>query len=129
MEYTIKASLKILVPLIIVFFTYSCKNSSSNGEQNKIPEKKELAAKDILGNPDYLAMSYGGYRHADHDIEPTLEEFKEDMKLLSAMGVKIIRTYKVHLPQASNILKALTELKKEDPGFEMYVMLGAWIDC
>jgi len=33
------------------------------------------------------------------------------------------------LPHASNILKAITELKKEDDNFEMYVMLGAWIDC
>jgi exo-beta-1,3-glucanase (GH17 family) len=33
------------------------------------------------------------------------------------------------LQQAPNILKAITELKKEDSSFEMYVMLGAWIDC
>ena len=26
-------------------------------------------------------------------------------------------------------LKAISELKKEDASFEMYVMLGAWIDC
>jgi exo-beta-1,3-glucanase (GH17 family) len=26
-------------------------------------------------------------------------------------------------------LKAISQLKKEDPNFEMYVMLGAWIDC
>ncbi|MGY8971997.1 MAG: glycosyl hydrolase family 17, partial [Flavobacteriales bacterium] len=68
-------------------------------------------------------------RHVDHDIEPTIEELKEDMKLLAAMGIKILRTYKVHLPQASNLLAAISELKKEDDSFEMYVMLGAWIDC
>ncbi|WP_366938667.1 glycosyl hydrolase family 17 protein [uncultured Eudoraea sp.] len=51
------------------------------------------------------------------------------MKLLSAMGIKIVRTYKVYLPEATNLLKAIRELKQEDPGFEMYVMLGAWIDC
>tara|TARA_B110000037_G_scaffold86603_1_gene102676 strand:- start:22 stop:1062 length:1041 start_codon:yes stop_codon:yes gene_type:complete len=45
------------------------------------------------------------------------------------MGIKILRTYKVHLPQASNLLAAISELKKEDASFEMYVMLGAWIDC
>ncbi|MEM7381880.1 MAG: glycosyl hydrolase family 17 [Bacteroidota bacterium] len=94
-----------------------------------VKEESSLSAKDILGNPDYLAMSYGGYRHVDHDIEPTLDELKEDMKILAAMGVKIIRTYKVHLPHAANVLKAISELKKEDPAFEMYVMLGAWIDC
>ncbi|MBT8253441.1 MAG: glycosyl hydrolase family 17, partial [Bacteroidia bacterium] len=86
-------------------------------------------ASDILGNSNYLAMSYGGYRYADHDIEPTLDELKEDMKLLSAIGIKIVRTYKVHRPQAANLLQAIHELKEQDPGFEMYVMLGAWIDC
>jgi exo-beta-1,3-glucanase (GH17 family) len=95
----------------------------------KTQEGSNKIASEILGNSDYQAMSYGGYRYADHSIEPTLEELKEDMKILSAMGIKIIRTYKVHLPQASNILKAITELKKEDSSFEMYVMLGAWIDC
>lgn len=92
-------------------------------------KKPEMTAADILGNPEYLAISYGGYRHVNHDIEPTLDELKEDMKLLSAMGIKIVRDYKVHYPHASNLLKAIRELKKEDPNFEMYVMLGAWIDC
>ncbi len=89
----------------------------------------QLTAKDILGNPEYLAMSYGGYRYANHSIEPTLDELKDDMKLLAAMGVKIVRTYKVHKPQAANLLQAISELKKENLDFEMYVMLGAWIDC
>ena len=51
------------------------------------------------------------------------------MKILAAMGVKILRTYNVQLKQAPNLLKAISELKKEDSSFEMYVMLGAWIDC
>lgn len=97
--------------------------------QNKQTEMRSKTAEEILGNPKYLAISYGGYRYQDHNIEPTVEELKEDMKLLSAMGIKILRTYKVHLPHASNVLKAISELKKEDPNFEMYVMLGAWIDC
>jgi exo-beta-1,3-glucanase (GH17 family) len=41
----------------------------------------------------------------------------------------VVRTYKVHLPQAENLLKAISDLKQKDPSFEMYVMLGAWIDC
>ena len=91
--------------------------------------KTELTAKDILGNPDYLAISYGGYRKSTRDIQPTVEEIKEDMKILHAMHIKILRTYNVQLPHASNILKAISELKKDNPSFEMYVMLGAWIDC
>ena len=91
--------------------------------------QKKVTAKDIIGNPEYLAISYGGYRHSDHGIEPTLEELKEDMKILAAMGIKVLRTYKVHKPHAANVLKAIHELKKEDPSFEMYVMLGIWMDC
>jgi exo-beta-1,3-glucanase (GH17 family) len=111
--------------IIICFFSiitlFSC-TDKPKGSMSK-------TASQILGNPNYLAISYGGYRHVDHDIEPTINELKDDMKLLSAMGIKILRTYKVHLPHASNVLKAIAELKKEDPNFEMYVMLGAWIDC
>jgi exo-beta-1,3-glucanase (GH17 family) len=51
------------------------------------------------------------------------------MKLLSAMGIKLLRTYNVHYAEAANLLEAISQLKKDDPGFEMYVMLGAWIDC
>ena len=89
----------------------------------------DKTAADILGSPDCPAISYGGYRRETRDIQPTLDELKEDMKILSAMGIKIVRTYNVHFPHASNVLKAIRELKNENPDFEMYVMLGAWIDC
>jgi len=125
---------KSLIVVLVIMITVGCGKNANKEEQsehneNHMSEKKEVTAADILGNQDYLAMSYGGYRHVDHDIEPTLDELKDDMILLSAMGIKIVRTYKVHLPQAANLLKAISELKKEDPDFEMYVMLGAWIDC
>lgn len=113
---------RILASLFLIsIFMCSCNTNTK--------ETNYVTAKDILGNPKYLAMSYGGYRHSDHDKEPTIEELKEDMKLLAAMGVGIIRTYKLHLPHASNLVKAISELKKEDTSFEMYVMLGIWIDC
>lgn len=88
-----------------------------------------MTAKNILGNPNYTAISYGGYRKISRDSQPTIKELKEDMKLLSAMGIKIVRTYNVQLNQAPNLLKAISELKAENSSFEMYVMLGAWIDC
>ncbi len=91
--------------------------------------QNDRTAKEILGNPEYQAISYGGYRQNSRDIQPTLEQLKEDMKLLSAIGIRILRTYNVQLPHASNVIKAIRELKDEDPNFEMYVMLGAWIDC
>ena len=125
-----KKNMKITVCFFVALLAFSCNNSNKKESNlNTVKEHSNLTAKDTLGNPNYLAMSYGGYRYADHDIEPTLDELKEDMKLLSAMGVRILRTYKVHLPQAENILKAISELKKEDANFEMYLMLGAWIDC
>jgi exo-beta-1,3-glucanase (GH17 family) len=86
-------------------------------------------AADILGSPDYQAISYGGYRDNTRDIQPTIPQLKEDMKILSAMGIKLLRTYNVHLDEAANLLEAISQMKKEDPAFEMYVMLGAWIDC
>ncbi|MEQ9297033.1 MAG: glycosyl hydrolase family 17 protein [Cyclobacteriaceae bacterium] len=91
--------------------------------------EKKVTAEMILGNPDYPAISYGGYRDTTRSIQPTLDELKDDMRILSAMGIKVIRTYNLQLAQAPNILKVISELKKEDPEFELYVMLGAWIDC
>ena len=116
----------------ILIFLIGFIGSCAKGKKNDVKEEvstKEVSAKDILGNPDYLAMSFGAYRHADHSIEPTLEELTEDVKLLHALGIRMLRTYKVHLPQAENLLKVISELKKQEPSFEMYVMLGAWIDC
>ena len=107
-----------LILTLLMFF--SCSNKQTS---------KEITAADILGNPDYLAISYGGYRSDTRDIQPTIAELKEDMKILAAMNVKILRTYNVHLEEASNLLIAISEMKKENPDFEMYVMLGAWIDC
>lgn len=88
-----------------------------------------LSASQILGNPKYKAIAYGGYRTATRELQPTIKDIKEDLLLLEAMGIKVLRTYNVHLPMASNVLKAIRELKAETPSFEMYVMLGAWIDC
>jgi exo-beta-1,3-glucanase (GH17 family) len=46
------------------------------------------------------------------------------------MGIKLLRTYNTTIyPHSERVLKAIRELKQEDPGFEMYVMIGAWIQC
>ncbi len=109
--------------VVVILIVTAC-----NTPHPKMNNSNKTAA-EILGNPDYLAISYGGYRKNTRDVQPTIEELKGDMKILYAMGIRIIRTYNVHLPQAENILLAISELKKEDTSFEMYVMLGAWIDC
>jgi len=110
----------IVVSLIGSLFFNSCQNENT---------EPKITAEMILGNPEYQGISYGGYREITRDIQPTLAQLKEDMLILSAMGIKLLRTYNVHKDEAANLLKAITLLKEEDPDFEMYVMLGAWIDC
>ncbi|MFM8850874.1 MAG: glycosyl hydrolase family 17 protein [Cytophagales bacterium] len=105
----------------------ACGQNIRQGQKTKT--KKDVTAKDILGNPKYPAICYEGYRAKSRDIQPTVAELKEDLTILSAMGIRIVRTYNVQLPHASNLLKAIYELKQADTRFEMYVMLGAWIDC
>lgn len=124
-----KSIVKIIVAAIVLVTNHSCNVKTTKTTGNQPQTIKEVTAKDILGNPDYLAISYGGYREATREVQPTIDELKDDMKILSAMGIKILRTYNVQLQQASNLLKAISELKIEDSNFEMYVMLGAWIDC
>lgn len=93
-------------------------------------EKTPAPGNGILGNPDYVAFSYGGYRKPTRDDVPTIKQIKEDMKILSAMGVNLLRTYNTQQYQhAANLLAAIEELRNDDPEFEMCVMLGAWIDC
>ena len=110
-----------LIILIIIFWG----NHKAMAQNNT----KQITAEYLLGNPDYPAICYGGYRHKTRDIEPTIAELKEDMRILWAMNIRIVRTYNVHHLETARLLKAITELKSEQPGFEMYLMLGAWIDC
>lgn len=112
----------VLLWFLLVLFS-SCMHKKSTDE------KTVTNAEMILGNPNYQAICYGGYRTNSRDIQPTREELKEDMKILAAMNIKIIRTYNVHYEEVSNLLEVISALKKEDPNFEMYMMLGAWIDC
>ena len=123
-----KIDLKRIFILTSLIAVLGCANKEKK-QIEKVIGKKHITAADILGNPDYLAISYGGYRQKSRDSQPTIPQLKEDMKILSAMGVKVLRTYNVQLQHAPNLLKAISELKKEDTSFEMYVMLGAWIDC
>ena len=97
----------------------SCSEQQREADQTQTSNRKEVTAKEILGNPAYLAISYGGYRAKSRDAQPTIDQLKEDMKILSAMGVKILRTYNVQLPHATNVLKAIRSLKEEDTSFEM----------
>lgn len=120
----------ILLGIFLVTGMMSCKESMKFPENTSSQKIQEfVTAKDLLGNPNYLAISYGGYRLKSRDKQPSIAELKEDMKLLHAMNIKFLRTYNVQLAHAPNVLRAIKELKDENPEFEMYVMLGAWIDC
>ena len=87
------------------------------------------SAKDFLGDANYPAISYGGYRLESRELQPTIEEIKQDLLILFAQGFRVIRTYDVHHKFAENTLEAIQQLQNEINDFEMYVMLGAWIDC
>lgn len=110
--------------MLLVVVLVSCNNQPETDRP-----AIEITAQDILGNPDYHAISFGGYRDTTRDIQPTISELKEDVNVLFAMGIRVLRTYNVYYDEASNLLKAIRELKEEDPDFEMYLMLGAWIDA
>lgn len=115
-------TLKIYLFILLMIMMNSC-----GVERDQL---SEVTADDILGNPEYLAFSYGGYREKTRDVVPTVDQLKDDMQILSAMGVKLLRTYNTSQYQhAENLLKAIHELQDEDPDFEMYVMLGTWIEC
>jgi hypothetical protein len=59
------------------------------------PEPTGKTAAEILGNPVYQAISFGGYREITRDIQPGIEDLKEDLRILSAMDIKLLRTYNV----------------------------------
>jgi len=120
-----KKILTTVLSLLALVVLTNCENRSE--PTMKTSESKTAA--EILGNPEYQAISYGGYREITRDVQPTVAQLKEDMRILHAMGIRLLRTYNVHRDHASNVLAAIREIKQEDPDFEMYVMLGAWIDA
>lgn len=120
---------KSIAPLILgVGMLLASGLLSSCGPTGTKPTEKSAA--EILGNPAYPAISYGGYRQKSRDMLPSVEELKEDLLMLEAMGIKVLRTYNTQqYAHAERLLQAIHELKARDSSFEMYVMLGAWIDC
>ncbi|MDX6746286.1 glycosyl hydrolase family 17 [Polaribacter sp. PL03] len=122
---------KIFFAIIVLSFGVGCTSKTPKTSEKVILKESKTAAQ-ILGNSKYLAISYGGYREKSREEnQPTIAQLKEDLKLMHAIGIRILRTYNVqpNLPHAANVLEAISQLKKEDANFEMYVMLGAWIDC
>ena len=112
---------KIKYFIISLFLLASC---SQSGDLSM-----DKSAKEFIGNPNYPAISYGGYREKSREQQPTINEIKEDLLIMHAQGFRVFRTYDLHHPFAENTLKAIREIKQADSDFEMYVMLGAWIQC
>ena len=114
-----------------IFFLWllSCAFLSCGREQKQPQKEATITAAEILGNPAYPAISYGGYRTNSREDQPTLAQIKADLRILHAMGIKLVRTYNLQFEHSPNVLKAIAALKKEEINFEMYVMLGTWIDC
>ena len=108
---------------ITLVFTLGCSAPSNTPDQGPTPAE-------IFGNPDYRAISYGGYRGKNREDGPTVEQIADDIRILNAMGIKLLRTYNTsQFPQAERLLEAIRREKTVDPSFEMYVMLGAWIEA
>jgi exo-beta-1,3-glucanase (GH17 family) len=125
-----KSILKFSLLCFIFLLHISCGSKNNTIQSNSTSANlKTVTAKDILGNPAYQAICYEGYREKTRSIQPTVAQLQEDLRILHAMDIRIVRTYNVQLAHASTLLKAIQELKQQDPTFEMYVMLGAWIDC
>ena len=112
---------KIRYFIISLFLLASC---SQSGDLSM-----DKSAKEFIGNPDYPAISYGGYREKSREQQPAINEIKEDLLIMHAQGFRVFRTYDLHHSFAENTLKAIREIKQADSDFEMYVMLGAWIQC
>ncbi|MDA8754785.1 exo-beta-1,3-glucanase, partial [Luminiphilus sp.] len=92
--------LLILTAVLISFTQWGCS-----------PEQKmqsSPAAADIFGDPQYHAVSFGGYRGLSRDDGPTVEQLMDDVRILDAMGVKLLRTYNTsQFPQVERLLAAI----------------------
>jgi len=121
-----------LYVLLLALLAGAAGCSSDPGSSSDAGSTRLHGARELLGNNDYRAIAYSGHRKTVRSVEntPGLEETREDLRILSAMGIKLLRTYDTTMyPHSERILRAIRELKQDDPDFEMYVMLGAWIQC
>ena len=113
---------RIFTVAVIAVLTVGCLPAATDGVST--------SAADIFGNPEYRAISFGGYRGVSREESPTVEQLVDDVLLLDAMGIRLLRTYNTaQFPQAERLLEAIRRVKSTRPDFEMFVMLGVWIDA
>jgi len=53
---------------IILILALGCVNGTKK-ESESVTKVKHITAADILGNPEYLAISYGGYRQKTRELK------------------------------------------------------------
>ena len=63
-----------VITLLASMLLMACSNRT-----DKKMSPKNISAKEILGNPEYQAISYSGYRELSRDFVPSMENLKEDM--------------------------------------------------
>lgn len=86
----------------------------------------------VLGTAELTAISYGAFRAEERSntYAPSVEEIKEDLKIMHAAGIRMLRTYNTRdFIDTERLLQAISELQQEDANFEMNVMLGVWISA
>ena len=72
---------------LICFFLLTVMILIYKMKENKQNEKAVITAAQILGNPDYLAISYGGYRlKSREDHQPTIYRTKGRFKVVARYG-------------------------------------------
>lgn len=107
------------IAVLFVFLIASCSDEQDNASDTL----------QLLSSQNSKAVAYGGYRTNNRQVQPSLTQIKEDLRILHAMGVNWVRTYNLQFDHAYNVVRAIEELQQENPDFKMYVMLGVWINC
>ena len=94
--------------IVLMSLLAACTQQGSQHDELRNMKINKTAAQ-ILGDSNYQAISYGGYREKKREVQPTVEQLKEDMRILEAMGIKVLRTYNTQYKKAGNVLKAIRE--------------------
>jgi len=127
-----RSVLPLVLLVLLVFLVFLVGFSSDSRTATDDDSSHSRKGLSLLGNDDIQAISYSGHRLVPRTVEntPSVAETREDLRILAAMDIELLRTYNTTIfPHSERILQAIRELKQEDPDFEMSVMLGAWMQC
>ena len=84
-----KLNLKMIALIIGSSVVLSCNTHHNKKSKMKNQASEQMTAAEILENPDYVAISYGGYREKSRSTQPTIIQLKEDLKILT--GKNLVR--------------------------------------